>query len=89
LDQVALTRRAAAALFAQGWIYVGLQATNIAQIAKRHFVGAFVVGFLISWLWSWNVKGVAFRSGWGAVFYALGAGCGTVFGMLLVRWIYG
>ncbi len=76
-------------LFLQGLVYVGLQAANIAQIAKRHYVGAFLVGYLISWLWSLNVKGVAFRSGWGAVWYALGAGCGTITGMVLVRVIYG
>jgi len=83
VDRFTLTRWSAARLFGQGAIYVGLQATNIVQLARHQYAGAFVVGFLISWLWSWNVKGVVFRSGWGGVIYALGAAVGTVIGMLI------
>ena len=68
-------------LFVQGALYVGLQAANVVQLARHRVGPAFVVGFLISLLWSFNVKGVAFRSGWGGVIYALGAAVGTVIGM--------
>jgi len=78
-----LTRRTGAILFVQGMVYVGLQAANVVQLARHHFVGAFVVGFLISLLWGWNVKGVAFRCGWGGVVYAAGAAVGTVIGMFI------
>lgn len=70
-------------LFGQGLIYVGLQAANVAQIARHHYVGAFVVGYLISQLWAWNVKSIAKRSGWGGTVYAVGAAFGTVAGMWL------
>ena len=72
-----------AALFTQGCVYVGLQAANVVQLARHHYTEAFVVGFLISLLWSWNVKGVAARGGWGGVVYASGAAVGTVLGMFL------
>lgn len=75
--------KSAALLFGQGLVYVGLQAANVAQIARHHYTGAFVVGFLISSLWAWNVKSVAFRSGWGGTIYAFGAAFGTVLGMYL------
>jgi hypothetical protein len=81
--------RVALVLFGQGLVYVGLQATNVVQLARQHYIGAFVVGVLISWLWGWNVKGVAFRNGWGGFIYSLGAGIGTVCGMFLVHWFYG
>ena len=84
---VTLTPRAAVLLFAQGAVYVGLQATNIVQLARHQYIGAFAVGFLISLLWSWNVKGVAFRSGWGGVTYAAGAAVGTVIGMTIGGWL--
>lgn len=72
-----------ALLFGQGVVYVGLQAANVVQLARHHYTGAFVVGFLISLLWSWNVKGVAVRSGWAGVVYASGAAVGTVLGMFI------
>lgn len=75
--------RLAVSLFARGVIYVGLQAANVVQLSKHHYVGAFAVGFLISLLWSWNVKDVAARGGWGGVVYAGGAAVGTVLGMWL------
>lgn len=80
-----LTWRSAALLFVQGTIYVGLQAANFVQIAQHNVIGAVFFGFLISWLWGWNVKGVAFRNGWGGIVYALGAALGTGIGMLLGR----
>lgn len=78
-----MTFKSASLLFGQGCIYVGLQAANVVQLARHHYGGAFVVGFLISLLWSWNVKGVANRSGWAGVVYASGAAIGTVAGMFI------
>ena len=75
--------RLAVSLFMRGVVYVGLQAANVVQLSKHHYVGAFVVGFLISLLWSWNVKDVAARGGWGGVVYAAGAALGTVLGLFI------
>lgn len=64
---------------ARGFCIVFLTATNVVQVSHGHYDGAFVVGFLISWLW-WgnahkpNVPGAALA-------YGVGAACGTVAGM--------
>lgn len=83
MGRQAVTTKDGALLFGQGVVYVGLQAANVVQLARHHYGGAFVVGFLISLLWSWNVKGVAHRGGFGGVVYATGAAFGTVIGMWL------
>lgn len=78
-----MTARTGGALFFRGVVYVGLQAANVVQLAKHHYGGAFVVGFLISLLWSWNVKAVATRNGWAGVVYSFGAAVGTVVGLYI------
>jgi len=75
-------------LFSAAFCQVGLVAVNVYQISHRHFGGAFVVGFLISLLWSFNIKGVAFGDRTDRVVYCLGAACGTVMGMLLSILLY-
>lgn len=68
---------------------VACTAANVAQISAHHYGGAFLCGCLISWLWWRNAHGAAHD----AVThlrecYALGAGCGTVFGMWLIQSLY-
>lgn len=78
------------AIFARGFIIVTLTSTNIGQIAGRHWLGAFLGGFGISFVWWMNSRTAAHSD---AMFareaYALGAASGTVFGMWLVKTIYG
>lgn len=78
-----VTSKTVGALFFRGVVYVGLQAANVVQLARHHYVGAFIVGFLISLLWSWNVKAVATRDGWAGVVYSFGAAVGTVLGLYI------
>lgn len=78
-----MSLKSAARLFFQGCIYVGLQAANVVQLARHHYVGAFIVGFLISLVWSRNVKDISCRSGWAGVVYSFGAACGTVIGLFI------
>lgn len=76
--------------FGRGFLIVMLTAANVAQIASRHYGGAFCCGFAISWVWWRNAKGAAHdRVPYLRECYALGAGCGTVAGILIVRAIYG
>ena len=77
-------------LFGRGFVIVILTATNVYQIAHGHYPGAFVCGMAISCVWWTNAKtsgrsDVPFAGFW----YGLGAGCGTLAGMLLMRWMYG
>jgi len=70
-------------------VQVSLISLNTYQIAHDHLPGAFVVGCLISWLW-WANAGHAGRSTsrLDGVVYGLGAGVGSVTGLLLSRWLY-
>lgn len=69
--------------FLRGFVLVALVAANTRQIASGRYVGAFIVGGLISLVWWANSssKREEFR-GAGAT-YALGAAVGTVAGMWL------
>jgi hypothetical protein len=70
-------------LFFRAYIQVGLVAINTYQLAHGYYLGAFIVGFLISLVWSYNVKSMAFGSFADKVSYALGAACGTVTGLYI------
>lgn len=73
-----------ASLFGRAFLQVSLVALNVAQIAKGHYGGAFVVGGCISWLWFRNARSAAHTDAPGAAYvYALGAAVGTVTGMLI------
>lgn len=78
------------AIFLRGFVIVTLTAANVGQIARGHYGGAFLGGTAISFVWWGNSRGAAHSDVWCArECYAAGAGCGTLFGMLLVRWAYG
>lgn len=83
-------RRVQVATFVRGLALVSLTAANVSQIAGHHYVGAFVCGSGISWLWYRNARGAALDAApWLRECYAAGAGCGTVLGMVVMRWLYG
>jgi len=75
--------------FVRGFALVALTAANVGQIAAHRYGGAFVCGFLISWLWWRNARGAAHDDAVGLrEAYALGAGCGTAFGIWIVSVLY-
>lgn len=74
----------------RGFQIVVLTAANVYQVAHSHYLGAFLCGTGISVVWFTNAKTagvseVRFANWW----YGLGAGCGTVTGMALMRLVYG
>lgn len=75
-------------LFATGFTQVLLVAINTFQIAHEKWLGCIIVGFLISYIWTWNVKKVAFGTHLDRVIYAGGASAGTIAGLLLSIWFY-
>ena len=78
------------AIFGRGFVIVALTATNVGQVAGRHWLGAFVVGFGISFVWFTNSRTAARTEvSFAREAYALGAAAGTVFGMWVVRVCYG
>jgi hypothetical protein len=72
-------------LWGRGFSIVFFTAMNVSFIAKGRYVLAFLTALAISWLWWHNtrrsVHGVHVQGS--AIWYGLGAACGTVTGMWL------
>lgn len=75
-------------LFLTGMVQVTLVALNTYQVSHKRVFGALVVGFLISIVWTLNVKRIAIGSWLDRVAYASGAMTGTGMGMLLSDLFY-
>lgn len=75
-------------LFGTGFLQVALVGINTWQIAHAKWFGVFVIGFLISYVWSWNVKKIAFGGQTDRLVYALGAASGGVVGLMLAIQFY-
>lgn len=74
-------------LFFTAFLQVFLVATNVVFIHHDKIVALVITGFLISLVWTLNVKRVAF-GGWKDRFiYATGAGVGTLIGYYLSNYI--
>lgn len=65
---------------------VSCTAANVVNVSRGHYGLAFITGGLLSAVWWGNSRAAAHSSlrGAGAA-YALGAACGTVFGMWVGR----
>lgn len=73
----------------RGWLIVTLTSLNTGQIAGRHWAGAGLVGFGISWVWWRNAQSAARKDlPWIGETYALGAAMGTLTGMAIHAWLY-
>jgi hypothetical protein len=68
-------------LFITGFTQVFFVAINTYFISKAIYGGVLICGFLISFIWSWNVKKVAFGNMKDRIYYSLGAGFGSLAGL--------
>jgi len=75
-------------LFCRAALQLTLIALNTYQLANKHYLGSIIVGFLISLVWTFNVKSAAFGSLNDKIVYALGASVGTGIGLLFSTIIY-
>ena len=75
-------------LFSTGFVQVFFVAVNTYFLSKSFFAGVFVCGFLISFIWSWNVKKVAFGTMKDRLLYASGAGFGSLMGLVVSVFIF-
>lgn len=73
--------------FLTSFFQVGLVAINTLLIARELFLGVFIVSFMISLLWAFNVSKIAISTINQKLTYALGAGCGSIVGLYLVKLI--
>jgi hypothetical protein len=72
-------------MFIQSFFQVGLVAVSTILITKGYLAGVFIVSFLISLLWAYNVSRVAISTMNQKITYSLGAGCGSVTGILILK----
>lgn len=75
-------------LFLSAFVQVFLVALNTFLIAKGIIWAVFIVGFLISYVWSRNVKKIAIGGEKERLLYSLGAGCGSLAGLLIGQQLY-
>jgi hypothetical protein len=69
-------------LFLSGFSVVFCVTVQTWFIAQSYLPRIAVVGFLISFIWSFNVKRIAFGGMSDRIIYSLGASAGAVAGML-------
>lgn len=74
-------------LFITGFVQVFLVAVNTYLISKEKYLAVFLVGGLISFVWTWNVQKIAFGTLRDRITYASGAGFGSLIGLLLTAFI--
>lgn len=70
-------------LFITALLQVTCVAMNVVFIANNKIILLLITGFLISFIWSFNVKKIAFGSIVDRTTYATGAMVGTYIGYLL------
>ena len=65
-------------IFSTGFLQVFLVVINTYFISKSYLLGIIICGFLISFIWSHNVKKIAFGTENERLIYSLGAMTGSV-----------
>jgi hypothetical protein len=75
-------------LFITGFFQVFLVTINTYFIFKEFFIGVFFGSLTISLIWSWNVKRIAFGSFKDRLYYSLGAGVGSILGLILSKFFF-
>jgi hypothetical protein len=70
-------------LFITGFVQVFFVAINTYFLSKIFYLGVFLCAFMISFIWSWNVKKIAFGTISDRIVYASGAAFGSVVGLLV------
>lgn len=70
-------------LFFTGFFQVFFVAINTWLITQQNYIGVLIVSFLISFIWSFNVKKVAFGTMSHRIIYSLGAAFGGFLGLFI------
>lgn len=82
-----LLSRAKWVLFLTGLLQVTFVAMNVTFIAHERIIPMLVTGFMISLIWTINVKRIAIGNWLDRLTYANGAMCGTAVGYFISHWI--
>ena len=70
-------------LFTTGFLQVFFVVINTYFISKSYLLGIIICGFIISFIWSHNVKKIAFGSEYDRFIYSLGAMSGSLIAYFL------
>lgn len=70
-------------LFTTGFLQVFFVVINTYFISKGYLLGIIICGFIISFIWSHNVKKIAFGSEYDRFIYSLGAMSGSLIAYFL------
>ena len=74
-------------IFLTSFCQIGLISINTLFIANKLFLGTFIVSFMISMLWCYNVGKISVSTINQKLTYALGAGCGSITGLFILKLI--
>ena len=72
-------------LFFYSYLQLALVSISTILITKHLYFGIFIVGSLISFLWTFNVSRIAVSTIKQKITYSLGAGTGAVCGVLITQ----
>jgi hypothetical protein len=72
-------------IFFTSFFQIGLVAINTYMITQLIWLGIFIVSFLISLLWCFNVSKISVSTRPAKLIYATGAGTGAVTGLLILK----
>lgn len=72
-------------IFLTSFLQISLVAINTYLIQHLYWVGIFIVSFLISLLWAFNVAKISMSNRNQKLVYALGAGCGAITGLFILK----
>lgn len=64
-----------------GFIQVFFVSLNLCFLVNRVYLGVLLASFMISFVWSFNVKRIVFGSNTDRVLYSLGASFGSIVGI--------
>lgn len=74
-------------LFITGFLYVFLMAVNTYLIAKEYYHFLFISAFLLSWVWTSNVKKLSVSTTRDRLYYASGASIGCLVGVYITSYL--
>lgn len=72
-------------IFLTSFLQISLVAINTYLIQYLYWVGIFIVSFLISLLWAFNVSKISVSSLNEKLMYGFGAGCGAITGLFILK----
>lgn len=75
-------------LFTTGFMQVFFVSANTYFVAKEEYLGVAGASFMISFIWTYNVKRVAFGGFTDKLIYAAGASSGALAGLAVGKMIF-